>query len=264
MAQPISPQLLLFSQALFVWSVAAYAVSPDPLSEDARAFQSVKWRFLFLARIAFGFLASLLLSRSFALSFLVAVIIAMQPLVRYWLSANRTAESECFFIALALLGPYAIIRGLGLNPFNVLNLPLRAEHKAAICIATAALFTAIRGGTYIVRGVLKKAGTFPKKKKPEKDDDPVDEAELSRGRLIGSLERITLAIIAAGGSYAALGFLVAAKGVVRFEEFEQNRDFTEYFLIGSLASVLVALFAGLVIRYALLAWWPELLSLHMQ
>jgi hypothetical protein len=63
----------------------------------------------------------------------------------------------------------------------------------------------------------------------------LDLAELNRGRLIGNLERILLTIVVAAGSYAALGFLVAAKGLIRSEEFEK-RDFTEYFLIGSLTS----------------------------
>ena len=65
------------------------------------------------------------------------------------------------------------------------------------------------------------------------------------------------------GSYTALAFLVAAKGIVRFEEFEKSRDFTEYFLIGSLASTLIALCAGLILRYMLLRLWPELLALQM-
>ena len=68
----------------------------------------------------------------------------------------------------------------------------------------------------------------------------------------------------AAGSYSALGFLIAAKGLVRFEEFEKSREFTEYFLVGSLSSVLVALAAGLVLRHALLALFPELLAFQMQ
>jgi hypothetical protein len=71
-------------------------------------------------------------------------------------------------------------------------------------------------------------------------------------------------MVVAAGSYAALAFLVAAQGLVRSEEFEKSRDFTEYFLIGSLSSVLVALCAGLALRYALLALWPDLLVLQMQ
>ena len=43
-----------------------------------------------------------------------------------------------------------------------------------------------------------------------------------------------------------------------------DRDFAEYFLIGSLASVLVALCAGLIIRSALSLLWSELLSLHIE
>jgi hypothetical protein len=68
----------------------------------------------------------------------------------------------------------------------------------------------------------------------------------------------------AAGSYAALAFLVAAKGIVRSDEFDKNRDFAEYFLIGSLASVLVALCAGIALRFALIRLWPDLLSLQIQ
>jgi hypothetical protein len=34
-------------------------------------------------------------------------------------------------------------------------------------------------------------------------------------------------MVVAAGSYAALAFLVAAKGLVRPEKFEKSRDFTE-------------------------------------
>jgi hypothetical protein len=99
---------------------------------------------------------------------------------------------------------------------------------------------------------------------PRGSQGDVDIEELNRGRLIGNLERIVLTMVVAAGSYAALAFLVAAKGLVRSEEFEKSRDFTEYFLIGSLSSVLIALCAGLALRYALLSLWPELLVLQMQ
>ena len=92
----------------------------------------------------------------------------------------------------------------------------------------------------------------------------VDVEEYNRGRLIGDLERIVLTIVIAAGSYAALAFLVAAKGVVRSDEFHKDRDFTEYFLIGSLASVLVALCAGMALRFALIRLWPDLLTLQIQ
>jgi hypothetical protein len=98
---------------------------------------------------------------------------------------------------------------------------------------------------------------------PDTEKNHLDVKEINRGRLIGNLERLVLTIVVAAGSYAALAFLVAAKGLIRSEDL-QNRDFAEYFLVGSLSSVLVALCSGVVIRYTLLALWPELLSLQMQ
>jgi hypothetical protein len=158
------------------------------------------------------------------------------------------------------------------------------------------LFVVVRGGTYIVRGILGKSGTLPSGKQfddfPKRlpissppppleasgsvtsitiaasvDESPrttIDTKEYNRGRLIGDLERILLTIVVAAGSYAALAFLVAAKGVVRSDEFDKDRDFAEYFLIGSLSSVLVALFAGMALRFALIHLWPELLGLQIQ
>jgi len=169
-----------------------------------------------------------------------------------------------------------------------------AQH-AALCILASALLFVVRGGTYIVRGVLRKSGTLPSRDRtlsihrqpvtsppaPQEEREvlavieiaaateapppkTVDIEEYNRGRLIGNLERIVLTIVVAAGSYAALAFLVAAKGVVRSDEFEKDRDFTEYFLIGSLSSVLVALCAGMALRFALLRLWPDLLTLQIQ
>ena len=82
----------------------------------------------------------------------------------------------------------------------------------------------------------------------------VDSSEINRGRLIGNLERILLTIMVAGGSYAALAFLVAAKGLIRSKDLEE-RDWAEYFLVGTLASVLVAFGAGLCIRLVVNVLW---------
>ena len=71
----------------------------------------------------------------------------------------------------------------------------------------------------------------------------------SYSRLPPGTLRLSIGIVVAAGSYAAMAFLVAAKGLIRSEDL-RDRDFAEYFLIGSLASVLVALCAGLLRTYA--------------
>ena len=80
-----------------------------------------------------------------------------------------------------------------------------------------------------------------------------DTTEYNRGRLIGAIERIIVAVAVAAGNYEVLVFLAAAKGFIRGKALE-NRDFSEYFLIGNLASSLVALVIGLCAQRLLKAW----------
>ena len=51
---------------------------------------------------------------------------------------------------------------------------------------------------------------------------------------------------------AAIGFVVAAKTLARFKQLDDRR-FAEYYLLGTLASVSVALASGLVAAAALAA-----------
>ena len=70
------------------------------------------------------------------------------------------------------------------------------------------------------------------------------------GATIGILERILILVFVLTGSEAAVGFVVAAKTLARFRLLD-DRDFAEYYLLGTLASVAVAIVSGLVARAAL-------------
>lgn len=245
-------------------------------------------------RAAFASSLAYYVSRSIALSGLVLLATLFQPLVRYRLPMQRLAVFEVVWITAFVALSLWVIRYFELAAQRMSDLMSSAQ-LAALCIFASTLFVVVRGGTYIVRGVLQQSGVVPSKKRsnasseqsPTSSQTPVPESEASgpptsiaasveplapptddveeynRGRLIGNLERIVLTIVVAAGSYAALAFLVAAKGVVRSDEFD-NRDFAEYFLIGSLTSVLIALCAGIALRFALIHLWPDLLSLQIQ
>ena len=73
----------------------------------------------------------------------------------------------------------------------------------------------------------------------------INEKEYRTGRVIGFLERIFVFLFILLQQYAAVGFILAAKGIVRYPDFG-NRTFAEYILIGTLLSALFAtLFAFL-------------------
>lgn len=78
-----------------------------------------------------------------------------------------------------------------------------------------------------------------------------DEREYNTGRLIGILERIFVFIFVLLGQFAAIGFILAAKGVARFQDFK-SRTFAEYVLIGTLLSTLLAMSIGYLIKVILM------------
>jgi hypothetical protein len=70
------------------------------------------------------------------------------------------------------------------------------------------------------------------------------------GSTIGILERILIVVFVLTGTDVAIGFVVAAKTLARFRLLD-DRDFAEYYLLGTLASVSVAIVTALVGRAAL-------------
>ena len=104
-------------------------------------------------------------------------------------------------------------------------------------------------GNVLVRLVLAATGTV----NPARHglgDDP--EMQLKGGRLLGPMERVFILALGLGGHVTAASIVVAAKGLLRFPELSSRRDqarihlLTEYFLVGSFASWLLAL-ASLVL-----------------
>lgn len=73
------------------------------------------------------------------------------------------------------------------------------------------------------------------------------------GTVIGVLERIMAYLLLISGQWAGLGFLIAAKSIFRFGDLNrnQNRQFTEYVLIGTLLSFLLAIVVSLLALYVL-------------
>lgn len=70
---------------------------------------------------------------------------------------------------------------------------------------------------------------------------------LNAGRIIGSLERVISLILIAFNQFAAVGFIIAAKSILRFRDLDTAK--TEYVLIGSLLSFGIAIFFGITIQF---------------
>lgn len=79
----------------------------------------------------------------------------------------------------------------------------------------------------------------------------IDDTENSlahAGQWIGIAERIIVLILVLQGQYSAIGLLVTAKGIIRFNEKDRQEVKTEYLVIGTLLSIGIAIVAGLVVK----------------
>lgn len=75
----------------------------------------------------------------------------------------------------------------------------------------------------------------------------MDDPEPQRGALIGYLERLIVMFLVYGQAYAAIAFIATAKSLVRFKQMD-HREWAEYFLVGTLSSMLLGLIAGHIMR----------------
>ncbi len=65
------------------------------------------------------------------------------------------------------------------------------------------------------------------------------------GAWVGTLERIITVLFVSMGQFAAMGLLMAAKSMARYDRISKGPAFAEYYLIGTLYSILVAIVAYL-------------------
>lgn len=82
-----------------------------------------------------------------------------------------------------------------------------------------------------------------------------NEKKLRGGRLLGPMERLFIVVLGLAGDLTAAAVVVAAKGLLRFPELQRTSkqdgptEVSEYFLIGSFSSWLLAVAGLLVLRH---------------
>lgn len=122
----------------------------------------------------------------------------------------------------------------------------REEFLWLLVVYLATIF----GGGYLIRQVL------PRQRREEQDLSAEERArreeEKRLGLYIGWLERFLILSAVLAKSPTAVGFIVAAKSIVRFKKVEKDDEFAEYFLLGTFFSLLLALAGGLMLRW--LVW----------
>lgn len=252
---------LLWAQATFVWILAMYAWPRGPYgaeeSIDLVGLRFRRWRQqVYLRSASAAALVALLPGLDFArpsgrlgLALIVATSLAGQPFLRI-LFARRSGPGwriPCLEIGGLVLTPLILGAAIDYGQLDIRAALLRVPGSTtswteALVIVSCAIFLT-GGATHVVRALLDSVSA-----KPEGSPGITDLPEYNRGRVIGNLERILLLLLALPGAYAAMVLVIGAKGLVRWSDLsgDGQEDFTEYFLIGSLASLLMAVVGALL------------------
>lgn len=111
-------------------------------------------------------------------------------------------------------------------------------------LAMAGLLLCMKPSNILIRNCLSSLNLYGKEKSKE------DRNDLERaGRWIGTIERIMAMALVMLQQYTAIGFIIAAKSVLRYNDSRTGK--TEYVLIGTLLSFGIALFIGIGIKEGL-------------
>jgi len=185
-------------------------------------------------------------------------LLIQHPLINYVEQSGQRLNSNRLLLLLlniivigALSGPY-----FNWSPSELLtairdyveqNLLLNASTVdwLKVEVALFGLLLALNESNIVIRWLLNVFNLEPLS--GGDNEQYIDQQEYNTGRVIGFLERVFYFVFILLNQYAAIGFLLTAKGVTRFQEFNKNRTFAEYVLIGTLLSALLAMVSGYIV-----------------
>jgi hypothetical protein len=168
--------------------------------------------------------------------------------------AERTGEQVIaplvvFFgassVLIVLSGWGSAVHGVVARWISWVDVPLGDVSPTRLLMVIGVVLLQLVTGNQLVRLVLGSVGAV----RPAGEPQPSD--RLKGGRLLGPMERLLILGLGLGGQLAAASAVVAAKSIIRFPEINAQKtrengtigidDVTEYFLVGSFASWIVAL-----------------------
>ncbi len=120
---------------------------------------------------------------------------------------------------------------------------LQSFHPQTYLIVFVGFLLTQKEATIVIRLILRKLRALPRQVPESRKKD---QREYDLGRIIGMLERIFLYFLIIWDQIGAIAILIALKSLARYKELE-DKHFAEYFLIGSLLSILTAVIPAVLV-----------------
>ena len=162
-----------------------------------------------------------------------ALLIAALHLIIDGLKSVCKNLKGAFFID-QLLHLVVIVAVVALFNKGVISLPIWLPETKVLLWIMALVFC-LRPANFIIQNIFKEA-------KISIPDSGKEQSLPNAGRVIGNVERMLTLVFVMLGQYEAIGFLLAAKSLLRFRETDTVKS--EYVLVGTLLSFGIAILSG--------------------
>jgi len=240
---------MIFWKILLAHVFTDFIFQPDPLIENKG-----KGTVLLVHSLIFFLLSVVILLPTFSYQTVIALVFLalFHGLVDYYknLMQKRTGKSHWgHFLGdqvIHLLGIGAVVFYLDKRYLHAWVDVLSTYWAKPPVFLFVSLFVLIVFGGSFFTGILCQGfrGSLSSEKKPG-----IERA----GRYIGIVERSLVLTAVLFGKMEFIGYIFAAKSIARYPEMKEGSHFAEYYLIGTLTSIAIAFFGGLLLKY-LLGW----------
>ena len=78
-------------------------------------------------------------------------------------------------------------------------------------------------------------------------DNKIITKDNNTGRIIGMIERTIMLVFLAIGQYSSVGLVLTAKSIARYDRIAKEKDFAEYYLLGTLLSTIIVVLSSFII-----------------
>ncbi|MCP9200345.1 DUF3307 domain-containing protein [Gramella sp. GC03-9] len=240
----MNSSILILLQLLLAHIITDFVIQPDKWVRDKRRNKS-KSKFLYIHALLAGLLTYILLMEPSW--WYIALFIGFTHFFTDLWKLQFSKDSLKIFASDQILHLFAIFLAwlyLTSNFDNVI--PFISEilnSQSAMAIIVGYLIIILPAG-YLI-------GKATKRWQNEVEDDLRQNSLDSAGRFIGIFERILVLTFILTYNLSSIGFLIAAKSILRFSDKSEigARKQTEYVLIGTLMSFTFTIIVGFLVRH---------------
>ena len=239
----MSPAIIILLQLLLAHILTDFVLQPSRLIRHKRRLKGRSW-FLYVHAFLAGFL-SLLFLQNLEL-WLTAVFIGVTHfLIDLWKLQQRKDNLKFF-----LLDQFLHLLIIGLAWLYIIDGFDKIFPLLQNLLTDTYFLAALIGYLLIIFPTGFLIGKATQRWQDEIEISHKKHSLEAAGRYIGIFERILVLTFILTDNFSAIGFLIAAKSILRFSDKSETgaRKQTEYVLIGTLMSFAITIVIGLLIR----------------